>query len=404
MTNDRAALATERTEVSAEMLSEERGAMKARADFGGTDRLKKIGLPLLLGAGFVAMVAVGVSGGEDDSLQLQDKDAAKTANEAARAVATDPFGNKPIPVEGPQEGGVDPNLAMGEQPLQPGQEVPAISQSHNQNYDAAAQRREREAREREQLLRERQARQDAIRRAPVMAITSTRGRSSSDANGSYPANYGSQGQQRQATDLESRLNSTSIVTAKAGALSNRNFLVTAGSQIPCVLQTAMDSTLPGFTSCIVPRSVFSDNGRVVLMEKGTRVLGEYQGGLQQGQNRLFVVWNRAITPTGITIALGSPAADALGRSGMSGEVETFFWKRFGGALLLSMVSDLGSAASNRLSGASETSRAPNQAAATALENDIGIQPRLRAPQGTEMTIFVAKDVDFSNVYSLRLKR
>jgi type IV secretion system protein VirB10 len=72
--------------------------------------------------------------------------------------------------------------------------------------------------------------------------------------------------------------------------------------------------------------------------------------------------------------------------------------------LLSIVGDLGAAASERVSNARETSRAPNQAAAAALENDIRIPPRLRAPQGSEMTIFVARDVDFSNVYTLRLRR
>src|SRR3546814_7186939 len=69
-------------------------------------------------------------------------------------------------------------------------------------------------------------------------------------------------------------------------LPNRNFLITAGTLIPCILQTAINSGQPGYTSCLIPRDVYSENGRVVLMEKGTRVLGEYRGGIQQGQNRL----------------------------------------------------------------------------------------------------------------------
>src|SRR3546814_9651628 len=42
------------------------------------------------------------------------------------------------------------------------------------------------------------------------------------------------------------------------------------------------------------------------MEKGTRVLGEYRVGIQQGQNRLFVLWTRAVTPQGVRIDLASP--------------------------------------------------------------------------------------------------
>src|SRR3546814_6751431 len=106
-------------------------------------------------------------------------------------------------------------------------------------------------------------------------------------------------------------------------LPNRNFLITAGTLIPCILQTAINSGQPGYTSCLIPRDVYSENGRVVLMEKGTRVLGEYRGGIQQGQNRLFVLWTRAVTPQGVRIDLASPGADALGRAGLAGAVDSF---------------------------------------------------------------------------------
>src|SRR3546814_5277350 len=75
--------------------------------------------------------------------------------------------------------------------------------------------------------------------------------------------------------------------------------------------TAMDSTQPVLTSCVIPNDIWSANGKVILMEKGTRVLGEYSGGFSQGEHRIFVLWNRAITPAGISVNLGSPAADQL---------------------------------------------------------------------------------------------
>ena len=411
MTIDREELTVEKIEIDPKTALQDRGAMETRPSFGGGEKLKKLAVPGLIGVGFVVMVVASVSGKPDDSLKLQDKEAAQTANQAAKAVVSDPLGNRPLPAPVAPIEGFDANgepIEIAEQPLQPGQQVPAIGEADEPRDNAAAQRRERREREREQELREAEARRDAIRRSPVMAISSSRGRSGGTGGSGFNADFGdgngSLNLPRQQTAIESRLQTTNLGVVRASSLTNRNFLITAGSQIPCVLQTAMDSTLPGFTSCLLPRSVFSDNGRVVLLEKGTRVLGEYQGGLQQGQNRLFVVWNRAITPKGVVIHLGSPAADSLGRSGIGGKVETFFWKRFGGALLLSMVGDLGAAASDRLTDARETSRAPNQAAAVALENDIRIPPRLRAAQGSEMTIFVAKDVDFSSVYSLRLRR
>ena len=108
---------------------------------------------------------------------------------------------------------------------------------------------------------------------------------------------------------------------------------------PLSLETALASDQPGFTSCVINRDVLSDNGRVVLMEKGTQVVGEYRGGLQRGQKRLFVLWNRAKTPKGVIVTLASPATDALGRAGVDGYVDTHWWERFGSALLLSIVGD-----------------------------------------------------------------
>jgi type IV secretion system protein VirB10 len=374
---------------------------EAGASFG-----KKMMVPLLVGAAFLVIVAISVSGNpsEQSVSTLQDKEANESANQAARAIATDPLGNQEIPDDGPLPVGSDGQAIIPPVAGQ-GQVVPGIETEQMPPQDPVSERREREYQERQQRLREAEARRDAIRRAPVMALSSGRTADSQPRNSEVGYQQAESGNMsRQQTALEGRLQSSTIAQVRARTLANRNFLITAGTQIPCVLQTAMDSTLPGFTSCIVPRTVFSDNGRVILLEKGTRVLGEYQGGLQQGQNRLFVLWNRAITPNGVSIELASPAADSLGRAGASGDVDTFFWKRFGGSLLLSIVGDLGAAASDRVSNARETSRAPNQAAAAALENDIGIPPRLRAPQGSEMTIFVARDVDFSSVYALRLRR
>lgn len=202
--------------------------------------------------------------------------------------------------------------------------------------------------------------------------------------------------------------SSAVGEARASMLPNRNFLITAGTLIPCTLQTAMNSAQPGYTSCIIPRDIYSENGRVILMEKGTRVLGEYRGGLQQGQNRLFVLWTRAVTPQGVRIDLASPGSDALGRAGMAGAVDTFFWARFGGALLLSLVDDAayiaGQAATGGNNNFTNTTRTPSEGASIALQNSINIRPVLKKNQGEEVGIFVAKDFNFADVYNLELRR
>jgi type IV secretion system protein VirB10 len=205
-----------------------------------------------------------------------------------------------------------------------------------------------------------------------------------------------------ATELDQLRRGSTLGQARASRLPDRNFLIVAGSAIPCLLQTAMDTATPGYVTCLIPRDVLSDNGAVVLLEKGTRVLGESHSALRQGQTRLFVLWTRAVTPAGVAIRLESPAADALGRAGFDGQLDTHFWDRFGGALLLSIV-DGGAAALTGRDATQGTTHLPSDAAAVALQNSVNIPPSLRKAQGAEVSIFVAQDFDFSGVYGLQAR-
>ena len=243
---------------------------------------------------------------------------------------------------------------------------------------------------------------DAARRSPVLAYSrpgSLIAPTGGPTETAFAAGTSAPIQAR-VTPLDGLRQTSPIAEARAGRLGDRNLLLTAGAAIPCILQTAMDSATPGFVSCILPRDVYSENGTVVLMERGTRVLGEYQGGLQQGRNRLFVLWTRAVTPAGVTVSLASPAADALGRAGFDGRVDTHFWDRFGGALLLSLVDDGLYAAAGREGALRETARVPSDAAGVALQNSVDIPATLRKPQGAEVSIFVAQDLNFAGVYRL----
>ncbi|KXF77892.1 type IV secretion system protein VirB10 [Paramesorhizobium deserti] len=260
---------------------------------------------------------------------------------------------------------------------------------------------------------------DSARRAPVMAYSGQKNttvhREENDTavspNSSYlPLDDNLMSQDTQTSSDEQRFNGllrpTRLEGSRAGTLGNRNFIVAMGTSIPCVLETALASDQPGFTSCVINRDVLSDNGRVVLMEKGTQVVGEYRGGLQRGQRRLFILWNRAKTPKGVIVTLASPVTDALGRAGVDGYVDTHWWERFGSALLLSVVGDATSYANSRLQDsdvdARNTASAGQQAAAIAVEQSINIPPTLLKHQGELVSIFVARDLDFSGVYRLRV--
>jgi type IV secretion system protein VirB10 len=214
-------------------------------------------------------------------------------------------------------------------------------------------------------------------------------------------NHDAPGQERAGTgELDQLRQGSTLGRAMARSVGDRNFMILAGTTIPCVLLTAMDTATPGYVSCVVPTDVYSDNGAVVLLEKGSRVLGEYRSAMRQGQRRLFVLWTRAVTPGGVAIALASPGVDALGRAGFDGAVDNHFWTRFGGALMLSIVDDAVFAAAGRQD-SSQIVRPSSDAAAVALEGSIGVGPSLTKAQGEKVTIFAAQDFDFSNVYDLR---
>lgn len=240
---------------------------------------------------------------------------------------------------------------------------------------------------------------DVARRAPLMAY------SRSGGAGALlplpPLAAATAVAQRAPTQLELLQQGSSIDRATAGQVGNRNFLILAGATIPCVLQTALDTTTAGYVTCVIDRDVYSDNGAVVLLEKGARVLGEYRTGMQQGQDRIFVLWTRAVSPAGVAIGLGSPATDALGRAGFGGAVDTHFWDRFGAAVLLSIVGDA-TAALDRDSRSSAV-RLPSDAAGLAVQQGGDIRPTLRKAQGSEVAIQVARDLDFSTVYGLKAR-
>ena len=239
-----------------------------------------------------------------------------------------------------------------------------------------------------------------MRAAPILAFSQADASAGLLAPGAGVQGRIVQGAGAAPTELDQLQQGSAIGLTRASRLPDRKFLIAAGASIPCTLLTAMDTSTPGYVSCLIGQDVYSDNGAVVLMEKGAKVLGEYRSGMRQGQKRLFVLWTRAVTPSGVAIGLASPASDALGRAGFDGAVDTHFWERFGGALLLSVVDDTSSAIASRTDPNATVTRMPSDAAVVALQNSINIPPSLTKPQGAEVAIFVAQDLDFSGVYGL----
>lgn len=201
----------------------------------------------------------------------------------------------------------------------------------------------------------------------------------------------------QVDEYSNKLRVTAVPDARAMRLMDRNFLLGRGKMIDCTTLTRIDTTQPGQLICTNDADVYSDNGNVLLLEKGTEFIGTQKNGLQQGQARVFILWEEARTPKGVRIQLASPAADSLGAPGVDGYVDTHFWQRFGGALMLSIVQDATSKAGSQ---APSTTGAGRDAVAEALHNSVNIPPTLRKNHAQTITVAVARDIDFRPVYSL----
>jgi type IV secretion system protein VirB10 len=213
--------------------------------------------------------------------------------------------------------------------------------------------------------------------------------------------------------LSNSLKPTKIASVSASQLPNRNFLITKGATLGCVLETALDSSLSGLATCRLTRDIYSDNGTVILLDKGSKIVGEYQGGMKQGQKRLFLLWSRVETPNGVIINIDSPSTDPVGRTGVDGWVDNHFAERFGAAILVTIMQDVMSAGTSYLTGlgnsggnSTSTNISSSPQAATAvvtgiLNQSAQIPPTLNKNQGDEIQIMIARDLDFSTIYTLK---
>lgn len=205
----------------------------------------------------------------------------------------------------------------------------------------------------------------------------------------------------------------------ASRLSDLTYLLTKGTSIPCGLKTAIDTTLPGLVVCQTTKDVYSANGKLLLIERGSKVFGEQKAALSQGQDRVFALWTRIDTPQGVSINIDSPITDSLGRSGAEAYVDTHFWERFGAAIMLSLLDGVNfniqspytigtpigyitpSVSNGNASNSSNSGTSSNKSiAAEVLKNSINIPPTGNINAGVIVNVMVARDVSFQGVYGL----
>lgn len=180
--------------------------------------------------------------------------------------------------------------------------------------------------------------------------------------------------------------------------------------LPCVLDTAIQSDLPGPLLCHLPGPVYSPKG-VLLMEAETQVIGKYQTMGRHGGNRLMAISTYAHTPNGIWVPLtGESLSDDLGRSGLDGAVDQHYLQRFGAAILLTLTqSALGIVQAEVAKGGNtyldlNTGGGIGGVAQQILQSQIDIPPTFSKHQGETIALFLDQPIDFSDSYRIRQVR
>ena len=351
----------------------------------------------ILAVGLMSSLGLGLLIWYYANTLMRQSNARQTAQELSRHHAQ---GDQPLPslgrIEGPQAIGAGAS-SMGVADPGATLNVPSAAIAQQPEFPVAAAPEVSLPKSAGQLILERQL-------SGVAFAAQTGSASVPPAFGTTMSGQGHEGGNRESGSLAALLQPTVSAAVHAQVLPSMRLLLPKGAFIDCTLETAIDSTLPGMTTCVTATDTFGVDGKVVLLERGTKLVGETRGQVQQGAARVFVIWDEARTPTGVVVPLASPGADELGRAGLPGEVNRHFWDRFGAAMLISVLDGAVQAAvqsSRNGSGAVIIDPATSEGVGVeALKSTVAIPPTIQKSQGDRIQVMVARNLDFRTVYAL----
>lgn len=202
---------------------------------------------------------------------------------------------------------------------------------------------------------------------------------------------------------DKRENSPYLLAALQRPLSR--FEIKAGTIIPSLLITGINSDLPGQITAQVRENVYDTvTGRFLLIPQGTRLVGEYDSKISYGQERALIVWSRLIMPNGNSISLeGMPGVDMSGNAGLKDKVNNHYAKLLTGVVLGSVIGAGAQVATGgqgspntptsfgqlAVSGAAQNI---NQAGQQITQKNLNLQPTIEIRPGTKLNVFVTRDM------------
>lgn len=216
--------------------------------------------------------------------------------------------------------------------------------------------------------------------------------------GSGPGLTGSGAQDRKLAFLNAEVDRRTVAPDRLAAAASP-FVLQAGSVIPAALITGIRSDVPGQITAQVTQHVYdSPTGSILLIPQGTRIIGEYDNGVEFGQRRVLLVWSRLIFPNGRSIVLErQPGADTVGYAGLQDGVDYHWWdlmKAAGLSTLLAVGAELTMDDEDRLiqairGGAQDTI---NDAGQQIIQRQLQVAPTLTIRPGFPVRVIVTRDL------------
>jgi type IV secretion system protein VirB10 len=189
-----------------------------------------------------------------------------------------------------------------------------------------------------------------------------------------------------------------LQVAEAARMQFPHRTLAQGSIVQAALQTAINSDLPGNVVAVVSEPVMAFSGDNILIPRGSRLFGQYRSGVERNQKRILILWTRILTPDGTSMTIAATGGDQLGRSGLTGLVETKFMARFGGAALISIIGAAPAIAASRSDNETTSIVLENvggnleDAIGSVIADQISIAPTIYVDQGRNVTVIVDRDI------------
>lgn len=192
------------------------------------------------------------------------------------------------------------------------------------------------------------------------------------------------------------------------------YMIRSGAVIPATLISGINSDLPGMVQAQISQNVYDTaSGRHLLLPQGSRLVGTYSSGINLGQRRLFIAWNRIVFPDGKALDIGDmPGASGAGYAGFSDRINNHYGRLWGNALMLSLVgasitygvdknsNDDNNGNNSTVRGALSESLGQTfgQAVSQSIQKNMNISPTLEIRPGYRFNVILTKDIDFSKPY------